>query len=220
MSFADSADLGATIAQKFSKAIGPADRQLCKRGLLHASFAYSMITASMSGMSNLKSDRAKLLSSQTAFKAYFAGEAAGTRLAQRGTYRQLYLFAVHLNQLSGHEQMEKIAPEPAAAADANALKAAAGQILRDIRTKSSHLTIRELKRILFRCAAMIISLDQVRLQYRTFSLPLNEPVFRLIMTWFTTWWPYHLRSSRHRRFPLVLKPGRGPSQKSQMLRLP
>ncbi|EIN07209.1 hypothetical protein PUNSTDRAFT_71064 [Punctularia strigosozonata HHB-11173 SS5] len=142
-SFSDAADLGATIAQKFSKAIGPAERQL----------------SSMSGMSGLKADRAKLLSSETAFKAYFAGEASGSRLANLGmdgcALNQCLAFIVFV----GYKQMEKIAHEPAAAEDAQALKGSAKRILQDIKAKNSHLTIRELKRILFRCAAMVISLE-------------------------------------------------------------
>ncbi|KAF8969865.1 hypothetical protein BDZ97DRAFT_1937223 [Flammula alnicola] len=124
----NSAELGASIAEQFGKAIGPVHRQL----------------SSLSSLSQWKIDAAKTLSSQIAIKGYFAGEAAGIRLANR-------------------ESVDKLAtlpPETAPSTDIDALKSKLSHTLEEIRGKNSKLTVHDLRRLLFRCAASLISLEK------------------------------------------------------------
>ncbi|KAI8989762.1 atypical/PIKK/PI4K protein kinase [Trametes punicea] len=65
-SLADSSELGASIALRWAKAIGPIDRKL----------------SSLSSLSITKLDRAKTMASQLASKGYFAGEAVGFRFGR------------------------------------------------------------------------------------------------------------------------------------------
>ncbi|KAL4260020.1 PI3/PI4-kinase family protein [Pleurotus pulmonarius] len=124
----DTAELGATMAEKFGKAIGPIQRQL----------------ASLSNYVKLKTDRSKALASQIASKGYFAGEAAGIRLASR----------------KGTDKLEKLPPQSAPSSEIQALKSKMANTLSEIRSKSSSLTVQDLKRLLFRCAATLISLQK------------------------------------------------------------
>lgn len=81
----NSAELGASMAEKFGKTIGPVNRQLCTRkpSIFSSIVSDSIFSASLSSLSKLEIDAAKILSSQIAIKGYFAGEAAGIRLANR-----------------------------------------------------------------------------------------------------------------------------------------
>ncbi|KAG9226590.1 hypothetical protein CCMSSC00406_0006185 [Pleurotus cornucopiae] len=124
----DTAELGATMAEKFGKAIGPIQRQL----------------ASLSNYVKLKTDRSKALASQIASKGYFAGEAAGIRLASR----------------KGTDKLEKLPPQSAPSSEIQALKSKMANTLGEIRSKKSSLTVQDLKRLLFRCAATLISLQK------------------------------------------------------------
>ncbi|KAL0946563.1 hypothetical protein HGRIS_012767 [Hohenbuehelia grisea] len=123
----DSTELGASLAEKFGKSFGPVQRQL----------------TSMSALSGWAIDRSKLLASQIASKGYFAGEAAGIRLASR----------------EGQNTLEKLPPQSAPVSVVAALKAKMSRTLKEIREKSSALTIQDLKRLLFRSAATVISLE-------------------------------------------------------------
>ncbi|ETW86100.1 hypothetical protein HETIRDRAFT_60199 [Heterobasidion irregulare TC 32-1] len=67
----DTVDLGASVAERFGKAIGPVERKL----------------SSLASLSKYRLDRAKVLASQMASKGYFAGEIAGLRLASRGGHK-------------------------------------------------------------------------------------------------------------------------------------
>jgi phosphatidylinositol 4-kinase len=80
----DSVDLGASIAENYGKAIGPVERKLCTciRSFLFHIFHYCI--ASLAALSKHKPDRAKIVTSQIASKAYYTGEIAGLRLAGRG----------------------------------------------------------------------------------------------------------------------------------------
>ncbi|KAF8891248.1 hypothetical protein BD779DRAFT_1514119 [Infundibulicybe gibba] len=124
----DAAELGASMAAHFGKAIGPVQRQ----------------STSLAALSRWKTDGAKSLASQVASKGYFAGEAAGIRLASRDV----------------SETLEKLPPRHAPSAEILALKSKMEKTLVDIRDKKSDLTVHDLKRLLFRCAATLISLPQ------------------------------------------------------------
>ena len=80
----DTVDLGASIAETFGKAIGPVERKLCTccRSSLLNFIDYCI--ASLAALAKHKPDRAKIMTSQIASKAYFTGEIAGLRLAGRG----------------------------------------------------------------------------------------------------------------------------------------
>ncbi|CAA7271519.1 unnamed protein product [Cyclocybe aegerita] len=124
----NSAELGASIAEQFGKAIGPVHRQL----------------SSLSSFSPWNFDAAKTLSSQIAIKGYFAGEAAGIRLANR-------------------ESVDKLAtlpPQRAPPTEIEALKIKLSNTLEEIRGKKSKLTVHDLRRLLFRCAATLISMEK------------------------------------------------------------
>jgi phosphatidylinositol 4-kinase len=80
----DSVDLGASIAENYGKAIGPVERKLCtciRSSLFHI---FHCCIASLAALSKHKPDRAKIVTSQIASKAYYTGEIAGLRLAGRG----------------------------------------------------------------------------------------------------------------------------------------
>ncbi|KAF7295444.1 hypothetical protein MIND_01084200 [Mycena indigotica] len=121
-------ELGASVAEQFGKSIGPVQRQL----------------VSLSTLSTKKTDGAKSLASQIASKGYFAGEAAGIRLASR----------------QGADQLEKLPPQAAPSSEIQALKAKMARTFEEIRNKVSSATVQDLKRLLFRCAATLISLPQ------------------------------------------------------------
>ncbi|KAJ6502153.1 hypothetical protein C8R45DRAFT_975566 [Mycena sanguinolenta] len=125
---ADWTELGASVAEQFGKSIGPVQRQL----------------VSLSTLSKWKTDGAKSLASQVASKGYFAGEAAGIRLASR----------------QGSDQLEKLPPQAAPTSEIQALKAKVARTLEEIRNKVSSSTVQDLKRLLFRCAATLISLPK------------------------------------------------------------
>ncbi|KAJ8087995.1 phosphatidylinositol-4- kinase [Marasmius tenuissimus] len=125
---ADATELGATIAEKFGKAVGPVNRQLM----------------ALSNLSPGKTDKAKVLASQIAIKGYFAGEVAGLRLARR----------------PASDKLEELPPKNAPSAEIDALKDKLAHSTKELRSKSSTLTVHDLKRLLFRCAATLISLPQ------------------------------------------------------------
>ncbi|CAK5277296.1 unnamed protein product [Mycena citricolor] len=120
-------ELGASIAEQYGKSIGPVQRQL----------------VSLARMSKWRTDGAKSLVGQVASKSYFAGEAAGIRLASR----------------QGSDKLEKLPPQAAPTSEIDALKAKMTRTLEEIRMKVSGSTVQDLKRLLFRCAATLISLS-------------------------------------------------------------
>ncbi|KAF9564367.1 hypothetical protein CPC08DRAFT_705318 [Agrocybe pediades] len=124
----NSAEIGASMAEQFGKAIGSAHRQL----------------SSLSSLSHWKLDAAKVLSSQIAIKGYYAGEAAGIRLANR----------------ESADKLATLPPQSAPSTEISALKSKLSNSLEEIRGKSSALTVHDLRRLLFRCAATLISLEQ------------------------------------------------------------
>ncbi|KAL4067760.1 hypothetical protein J3A83DRAFT_4359655 [Scleroderma citrinum] len=106
---ADTAELGASVAEQFAKAFGPVHRQLSKY--------------------------------QLASKGYFAGEAAGLRL----TYSRDFL--------------DKTPPQSAPSEIVEALKRKMAETTDAIRNKNNTLVVQDLKRLLFRCATTLISLE-------------------------------------------------------------
>ncbi|PPQ71810.1 hypothetical protein CVT24_006200, partial [Panaeolus cyanescens] len=120
-------ELGASLAEKFGKALGPVHRHL----------------ASLASLSQWKIDRAKVLSSQIAIKGYFAGEAAGIRLAHRATAK-----------------LTSVVPEDTPMDEVLSLKSTLAHTMEEIRNKTSKHTVHDLRRLLFRCAAILITLNQ------------------------------------------------------------
>lgn len=97
-------------------------------------------------MSGHALDKSKILASQLASKGYFSGEAAGIRLASRVRA----------------DKLEKLPPQMAPLEELRALKTKLANTMNEIRNKSSDLTVQDLKRLLFRCAATLISLQEVQ----------------------------------------------------------
>ncbi|KAG8721515.1 phosphatidylinositol-4- kinase [Ceratobasidium sp. 394] len=90
------------------------------------------------------SDRARALSSQIISKAYFGGEAGGVRLANRG----------------GVEEIQLPPPTKAPFVEIKALKAKLAVSVAEIRERTSKLTVQDLRRLLFRCAAVLMALPE------------------------------------------------------------
>ncbi|KAF8743615.1 hypothetical protein AX14_001677 [Amanita brunnescens Koide BX004] len=83
-------------------------------------------------------DGAKILASQIAIKGYFTGESSGTRLARH-----------------------KMDPQTSeSSADVQHLKVQLSQASKGVREKSCTLTVQDLRRLLFRCAAFILSVEK------------------------------------------------------------
>ncbi|PPQ98140.1 hypothetical protein CVT26_003184 [Gymnopilus dilepis] len=144
----NAAELGASIAEEFGKAIGPVHRQL----------------SSLASLSHWKVDSAKVLSSQVAIKGYFAGEAAGIRLANRESscsHRLYYPFVCSHTSLSGVDKLATVPPQTAPSTEIDALRIKLCNTLGEIREKNSKLTVHDLRRLLFRCAATLISMEKI-----------------------------------------------------------
>lgn len=124
---ADTAELGASVAERFAKAFAPIHRQL----------------TSLCSLSQWKPDRARVLASQLASKGYFAGEAAGLRLA----YHQ------------ASDVLDKLPPQNAPSEVVEMLKSKMADTFDTIRNRNSNLMVQDLKRLLFRCATTLISLE-------------------------------------------------------------
>ncbi|KAG5638985.1 hypothetical protein H0H81_008206 [Sphagnurus paluster] len=98
----------------------------------------------LAGLSQWKTDGAKNLANQLAIKSYFVGEAAGFRLACR----------------EGSDKLDKQPPQSAPSAEIQALKTKMNRTMEDIRNKTNSPTDQDLKRLLLRCAATLISLEK------------------------------------------------------------
>ncbi|KAF8759029.1 PI3 PI4-kinase family [Rhizoctonia solani] len=92
-------------------------------------------------------DRARVMATQIASKSYFGGEAGGVRLANRG----------------GIEEIQLPPPTKAPFLEIKALKAKLAVSVAEIRDKTSKLTVQDLRRLLFRCAAVLMALPEVNL---------------------------------------------------------
>ncbi|KAG5645573.1 hypothetical protein DXG03_005711 [Asterophora parasitica] len=91
-----------------------------------------------------KTDGAKSLANQIAIKSYFAGEAAGVRLACH----------------QAPDKLDKLPPQSAPSAEIQALKTKMSRTTEEVRNKSTTLTVHDLKRLLFRCAATLLSMEK------------------------------------------------------------
>jgi phosphatidylinositol 4-kinase len=103
-----------------------------------------------------------MLASQLASKGYFTGEVAGVRLASRdGVSSTLPSGFRKPISTTGADRLEKLPPHLAQSQEIRELKTRMSRIINDIREKNSDLTVQDLKRLLFRCAAILISLLKV-----------------------------------------------------------
>ncbi|KAI6045569.1 hypothetical protein EDC04DRAFT_2888588 [Pisolithus marmoratus] len=153
----DTAELGASVAEQFAKAFGPVHRQLTA---LHS-------------LSHWKSDRSRVLTSQLASKGYFAGEAAGLRLA--------------CHEVPG--VLDKNPPQRTSLTVIEALKRKMEETSVGIWNKNTSLMVQDLKRLLFRCAAILISLDECEydLLHRLVTLPFEVFTPAAIATGIEVW---------------------------------
>ncbi|KIP08776.1 hypothetical protein PHLGIDRAFT_29437 [Phlebiopsis gigantea 11061_1 CR5-6] len=142
ISLADPSELGASIAINFVKAYGPIDRQL------------SSLTAMLG--SHAQYDRAKVAAGQLSSKVYFSGESSGFRIAKmmgESIYRPGGT-DTHVQTTDTRNEDTQTSPH-----EIKLLKARMADTIRDLAEKRSALTFKDLKRLLFRCAAAIISLE-------------------------------------------------------------
>ncbi|CAE7106800.1 unnamed protein product [Rhizoctonia solani] len=89
-------------------------------------------------------DRARVMVTQITSKSHFGGEAGGVRLANRG----------------GVEEIQLAPPTKAPFIEIKALKAKLAVSVAEIRDKTSKLTVQDLRRLLFRCAAVLMALPE------------------------------------------------------------
>ncbi|KAG8878350.1 phosphatidylinositol-4- kinase [Tulasnella sp. 331] len=98
-------------------------------------------TAPTSGAFAWRPDHSKLFSEQLATKSHFEGEAGGIRLANR----------------SVGDDLQRLPPTHAPLLELKALRHKLANALTEIHDKTSNLSIHDLKRLLFRCAAALTS---------------------------------------------------------------
>ncbi|KAI0256980.1 atypical/PIKK/PI4K protein kinase [Lactifluus subvellereus] len=152
----DAVDLGASVAETYGKAIGPVQRKL----------------SSLASLSKHKTDRAKVVTSQIASKAYFMGEIAGLRLAGRGG-----------------KNLQKATDEQDPVPEIAALREKMHSALAAVREKRNSFTIQDLKRLLFRCASSLISVTKCdyTLLYYMVALPFEVFTPSAIAAGIETW---------------------------------
>jgi len=66
----------------------------------------------------------------------------------------------------GPDKLDKLPPHVAPSSEIHALKIKMARTLEDIKGKKGTLTVQDLKRLLFRCAATLISVDKVNDHHR------------------------------------------------------
>lgn len=120
-----------------------------------------MSIASLANLLSWKPDRAKVLASQLTSKAYFAGEAAGLQSASREGQSITTNSIIFPNRwiYTGLERLGQPLPQHAPSTEIRALITKLEKTMEDIRGKNSTLTVQDLKRLLFRCAATLISME-------------------------------------------------------------
>ncbi|KAG8969691.1 phosphatidylinositol-4- kinase [Tulasnella sp. 419] len=94
-----------------------------------------------SGASVWKPDHSKMFTSQLSARNHYAGEAGGVRLANRG----------------GGNELQKLPPTHAPSMELRALRDKLAAAVKEIQDQTSTLSIHDLKRLLFRCAAVLIA---------------------------------------------------------------
>ncbi|KNZ80366.1 Phosphatidylinositol 4-kinase stt4 [Termitomyces sp. J132] len=98
----------------------------------------------LASLSQWKTDGAKSLANEIASKSYFSGEVAGACLAWH----------------QAPDKLDKLPPLSAPSSEIQDLKRKMSRTTEDVLNKSSTLTVQDLKRLLFRCAATLLSLEQ------------------------------------------------------------
>ena len=116
---------------------------------------------SLSVISVWKPDRTRILASQIASKSYFSGEIAGLRLSRRTGGSLAGTFFLAQRRIIGQNELEKPQAHTSPIAEVAALKKRMGEALTELRAKESHLTVQDVKHLLFRCAATLISAPKV-----------------------------------------------------------
>jgi len=97
-----------------------------------------------------------------ASKGYFAGEAAGLRLAyHQGTGHLLRVVLIVSQPFLASDVLDKPPPQNAPSEVVEVLKSKMADTFDTIRNRNSNLMVQDLKRLLFRCATTLISLEDV-----------------------------------------------------------
>ncbi|KZS95958.1 atypical/PIKK/PI4K protein kinase [Sistotremastrum niveocremeum HHB9708] len=121
----------------------------------------------------LPPDRARALANEVASFEHYVGEAAGLRLANRPK----------------RDELQKMPPETAPSTEIQSLKSRLLKSIKEIRNKTTHLKVQDLKRLLFRTAATIIALPQpdFELLHYIVTLPFELFTPAAISTAIQTW---------------------------------
>lgn len=107
-------------------------------------------------------DQAKILTSQIAIRSYYSGEAAGFRfVGKECRFSHLQFYVQALIRAPDSRTVHGVAPHDTSSSEISELRRKLGSAMADIRSKNSSMTIQELRRILYRCAAVLNSLDYV-----------------------------------------------------------
>jgi phosphatidylinositol 4-kinase len=77
------------------------------------------------------------------------------------------------------DQVQKLAPHQAPAAEIYALKGKIARVIEEIRNKQSALTVQDLRRLVFRCTAVLIAIPKVTLTSYFSKFNSDLPVVRL-----------------------------------------
>lgn len=113
-----------------------------------------------------KRDRARVAAGQLASKAYFTGEASGFHLARVLGQLDILAKVVSLTLKSGPPRDDA----EASPKELEMLKERLANAIKDIAAKKPGWSAHDLKRLLFRCASVIVSLDWVGQSERQFPL--------------------------------------------------
>lgn len=89
-----------------------------------------------------------------------------------------------INSISGIDKLATLPPEHAPALEIDALKDKLSHTLEEIRGKSSKLTVHDLRRLLFRCAATIIAMEDASYLLKVCHRLALTLAFRRIMIYF------------------------------------
>lgn len=100
---------------------------------------------SLSSLSSRRLDRSKMLASQVASKGYFAGEVTGFRFGRSDFSQPPNVLA--MTDFVPGDELER-------------LKQRVTNVIQEIREKKHTMPVKELKRLLFRCAATLIFVDK------------------------------------------------------------
>jgi phosphatidylinositol 4-kinase A len=168
--------MGASLAEQFGKAIGPVQRHL---GMLFKAISlattHTFVTVSLGSLSTWPLDGAKTLAGQIGVKSFYAGEAAGIRLSTCWYYSPWMKILILTD--TAMEPLANPPPQNPPPSTMDVLRRDMYRASEEIKSKKSVLTVHDLRRLLYRCAAVLISQKEVRHQLvRIYGAQANQRV--------------------------------------------